>query len=466
MQMMIEIPGAVAAPGPVESVSRMSARETDSQPPEEAAAPFVQALAAAVQDEQAPAAARQEQQTGTLSAGDLAAQHGNESAAEQSSGGEAVPVETAVEFAVDDLLSAAAPQGAAGQSPAAVSTSAGGLFVAEQSAAPQVPGMVPRETGAGNENKPAVGHAASAAAAGQPAPAALPEPEKTAAAAGVACESAAPRQGERSTDSASTVIGPEAKTAADAAQKAPAVEARLMNGEQQAHSSGKEQSRPAAPLATDAFATQWQTDDAAEAPRKEREHDFARHLLERLSGDGLAARLNAAQQAERMPLEPAAKSEAGSLPAASVAKDPVEVVRFAREIQAQLTRNNTEMRLKLHPEHLGEVSVRVRLDGDVATLALRTENNSAREALQANFAQLREALAQQGIRVDSIDVQLQQNFTAMEQRGGSLSPEDQAAGRQPDWSSRQERANARHEPAPAQSSGSRPAGRSFVDVLA
>ena len=60
--------------------------------------------------------------------------------------------------------------------------------------------------------------------------------------------------------------------------------------------------------------------------------------------------------------------------------------------------------IKLHPEHLGRVTMRVVLEGDQLTSRIAVESDVARQALEANVGQLKEALGTQGINVKNVEI--------------------------------------------------------------
>lgn len=90
------------------------------------------------------------------------------------------------------------------------------------------------------------------------------------------------------------------------------------------------------------------------------------------------------------------------------------VVRFSQILEdltqifrAQLNKGNeqgTQLRVKLHPEHLGHLDIRITsLDGKI-TAQIMTGTKVAKEALELTVGQLRTSLVQQGIQVEKIEV--------------------------------------------------------------
>ncbi|MGM9580701.1 MAG: flagellar hook-length control protein FliK [Anaerovibrio sp.] len=76
--------------------------------------------------------------------------------------------------------------------------------------------------------------------------------------------------------------------------------------------------------------------------------------------------------------------------------------------QAKLLQNgqNSEMIIKLNPEHLGELSLKVSVNGNGGvTATFHTDNAQVRAILETSMIQLKQQLNEQGIKVDNIDVQ-------------------------------------------------------------
>ena len=76
--------------------------------------------------------------------------------------------------------------------------------------------------------------------------------------------------------------------------------------------------------------------------------------------------------------------------------------------QAKLLQNgqNSEMIIKLNPEHLGELSLKVSVNGNGGvTATFHTDNAQVRAILETGMIQLKQQLNEQGIKVDSVEVQ-------------------------------------------------------------
>lgn len=102
-------------------------------------------------------------------------------------------------------------------------------------------------------------------------------------------------------------------------------------------------------------------------------------------------------------------------------QDPYNVVRQIVD-QARLIRSdaNTEMVIRLNPEHLGELTLRVAVTaGGAVNATFHTENAQVRGLLESSMIQLKQELQQQGLKVNNVDVQsgLSEDFFAQSQAG-------------------------------------------------
>lgn len=82
---------------------------------------------------------------------------------------------------------------------------------------------------------------------------------------------------------------------------------------------------------------------------------------------------------------------------------PQQIVEQARLIQ---NGQDSEMIIKLAPEHLGELSLKVSVNGNGGvTATFHTDNAQVRAILETSMVQLKQQLNEQGIKVDSVEVQ-------------------------------------------------------------
>lgn len=106
---------------------------------------------------------------------------------------------------------------------------------------------------------------------------------------------------------------------------------------------------------------------------------------------------------------------------------PKQIVEQARLIKAG---ENTEMVMKLNPEHLGQLSLKVSINGNGGvTATFHSDNANVRGIIETSMIQLKNELAEQGLKVDKIEVSAQlpneqmpqdmgQGYYAQQQSGG------------------------------------------------
>lgn len=78
--------------------------------------------------------------------------------------------------------------------------------------------------------------------------------------------------------------------------------------------------------------------------------------------------------------------------------------QITEQIRVHVTEETTEMELQLHPASLGNVKVQIASTGGVLTAVFTTENEAVKSALEAQLVQLKENFVQQGLKVESIEV--------------------------------------------------------------
>ncbi|MBQ3451243.1 MAG: flagellar hook-length control protein FliK, partial [Selenomonadaceae bacterium] len=81
---------------------------------------------------------------------------------------------------------------------------------------------------------------------------------------------------------------------------------------------------------------------------------------------------------------------------------PAQIVRQARLIR---TAENTQMVIKLNPEHLGELTLRISVSQNGAVNAsFHSDNAQVRTIIENSLVQLRQELNNAGLKVDNVEV--------------------------------------------------------------
>ncbi len=89
--------------------------------------------------------------------------------------------------------------------------------------------------------------------------------------------------------------------------------------------------------------------------------------------------------------------------AASTA-EPAPFDKLIRSIRLQQSERISTARMQLQPEELGRMDVRVRLESGELTIDVRTETTKAKQLMMERVAELKQAFAQHGLRVDRFEV--------------------------------------------------------------
>lgn len=107
------------------------------------------------------------------------------------------------------------------------------------------------------------------------------------------------------------------------------------------------------------------------------------------------------------PVRPVAVATAPKAEVAEIKAEPVPVkdAIVRTFVQAQKTPDRpAELRLQLNPEHLGRMDVRVKAHEGAVSAVIRVEHGAARDLVESQLAALRTTLADQGIKVDRLEV--------------------------------------------------------------
>ena len=118
-----------------------------------------------------------------------------------------------------------------------------------------------------------------------------------------------------------------------------------------------------------------------------------------------------------------------------------ERVRVIQRIARSFNRLSTEggtINLRLHPQHLGSVSMQVRLEGRSLSARLSTETAAARDAIMQDLPALRQRLADQGFDVTKFQVDVASNgadasFAQSNGQQQSGQSENRSSGSQTDY---------------------------------
>jgi len=104
-----------------------------------------------------------------------------------------------------------------------------------------------------------------------------------------------------------------------------------------------------------------------------------------------------------------------------------QIVRIANHIQTNILKGNTEMIVNLQPQHLGQMQVKVVINQDTVEVSLKIQNIEAKDMIEMNLGQLKNALAEQGIKAEQISVSVDESFSNLSKRGREFSQEKRNA---------------------------------------
>lgn len=107
----------------------------------------------------------------------------------------------------------------------------------------------------------------------------------------------------------------------------------------------------------------------------------------------------------------------------NIAKNQVlEPKRFinqiAHKINTFILKGKNEMDIKLMPENLGKLSIKIGLNEGSLTGRIYAENYSVKQAIEANLNQLRDSLEEQGLNIAGLEVHIRDNSQNFERNLG------------------------------------------------
>lgn len=88
-----------------------------------------------------------------------------------------------------------------------------------------------------------------------------------------------------------------------------------------------------------------------------------------------------------------------------VSQDPHNIAGQIVEQARMINRvNNSEMVVKLKPEHLGELTLKVTVENGAVSASFHSNNSEVRTVIEASLTQLRQELSNQGLKVENVGV--------------------------------------------------------------
>jgi len=131
---------------------------------------------------------------------------------------------------------------------------------------------------------------------------------------------------------------------------------------------------------------------------------------------------------------PAAGADAQDLGSESPVNGPSLTRSLVQTVRVQVRQGGGEAHIRLNPEHLGELSVLVKVDGSRVSATLRAESPLVRSWIEAHQQELRAALKEQGLSLDDLvidaDGRSRQEADAQAQQQRHSTPRRQMSGQQ------------------------------------
>lgn len=78
--------------------------------------------------------------------------------------------------------------------------------------------------------------------------------------------------------------------------------------------------------------------------------------------------------------------------------------QLTNKMQHLVRSGETEIRIQLRPESLGEVKLAIRMEGDIVAARIQVENQQVKQIVESNLQSLRDALSEQNLQAGSFEV--------------------------------------------------------------
>jgi flagellar hook-length control protein FliK len=107
--------------------------------------------------------------------------------------------------------------------------------------------------------------------------------------------------------------------------------------------------------------------------------------------------------------ESASAQSAKFQPAQKLPERPVPYYlnqQVGRQLANAIRNNESQVSIQLRPPHLGTLQVDLEVQNNVLRLGMATDNQLTREILLSHVNELKDALSEQGIRIDDVDIQI------------------------------------------------------------
>ena len=90
-----------------------------------------------------------------------------------------------------------------------------------------------------------------------------------------------------------------------------------------------------------------------------------------------------------------------------IIKDKIDVIsQIANKKAMEQLKNNGTIEIKLEPESLGKMTVRVITENGILSASIMTDNERSKAIIESNMQQIKESMINQGINITSIDVNI------------------------------------------------------------
>ena len=115
--------------------------------------------------------------------------------------------------------------------------------------------------------------------------------------------------------------------------------------------------------------------------------------------------------------------------------------QVSRQLASAMRNNENQVTFQLRPPHLGNLQLNLEIQNNVLKIGMATDNKVTKEILITHVSELKEALVEQGIKIDEVDIQINYDLgqslakeekEVFDQRNGNKAGKDKNSQENPD----------------------------------
>lgn len=152
--------------------------------------------------------------------------------------------------------------------------------------------------------------------------------------------------------------------------------------------------------------TKTQSDNGSAAKQQSQEASQTLETADTDNADGLAKEKRSAfENPVLQAIQDAVNQVEETVTAGSQPVKSSDIInQIVEQVRVHMSQNTTSLEMQLYPEHLGKIQINVVSKDGIMTARIVAENEAAKQAIENGLTNLKEAMEQQNLKVDAIEV--------------------------------------------------------------